>query len=282
MGGRIQRKAEAIGVKQLFEPESSTFTYLLWDQTTKDALIIDPVDLTVDRDIKEAKDLGLNLVYGGKLSTACPIFLFLRRQPRRSLPLFGRLLTRFLTYCSFPVNTHAHADHITGTWILKQKIEGLQSVISKASKAKADVTVEPGDRIVFGARFLEVRATPGHTEGCVSYVADDNSFVLTGDALLIQGCGRTDFQGGSAETLYDSVHTQLFSLPASTIVYPAHDYNGRLSSTIGGELDGNPRLGKDKTKKDFVDIMANLNLAYPKKIDVAVPANMRCGVPDVE
>ena len=180
------------------------------------------------------------------------------------------------------VNTHAHADHITGTHLLKQKVEGLQSVISKASKAKADIHVEPGDRIVFGSRFLEVRATPGHTEGCVSYVADDQSFVLTGDTLLIQGCGRTDFQGGSAETLYESVHTQLFSLPASTIVYPAHDYKGRLSSTIGDEVENNPRLGKTKTKDEFVDIMANLNLAYPKKIDVAVPANMRCGVPDVE
>lgn len=181
-----------------------------------------------------------------------------------------------------PVNTHAHADHITGTHLLKQKIDGLQSVISKASGAKADLTVEPGDRIVFGARHLEVRPTPGHTEGCVSYVADDNAFVLTGDALLIHGCGRTDFQGGSAATLYNSVHTQLFSLPASTIVYPAHDYNGRFKSTIGAELDTNPRLGKDKTKDEFVDIMANLNLSYPKKIDVAVPANLRCGVPDVE
>lgn len=155
-------------------------------------------------------------------------------------------------------------------------------MISKASKAKADIHVEPGDRIVFGARYLEVRATPGHTEGCVSYVADDDSFVLTGDALLIQGCGRTDFQGGSAETLYESVWSQLFNLPDSTVVYPAHDYKGRLSSTIGAEKETNPRLGKDKTKDEFVEIMANLNLSYPKKIDVAVPANMRCGVPDVE
>jgi sulfur dioxygenase len=104
---------------------------------------------------------------------------------------------------------------------------------------------------------------------------------LTGDALLIQGCGRTDFQGGSAEKLYDSVHTHLFSLPGTTIVYPAHDYKGRTSSTIQKEAETNPRLGKGKTKEEFVDIMANLNLSQPKKIDVAVPANMRCGVPDV-
>jgi sulfur dioxygenase len=164
---------------------------------------------------------------------------------------------------------------------LKQKIPGLKSVISKASAAKADTAVEPGDRIEFGSRFLEVLATPGHTEGCVSYVADDQSFVLTGDTLLIQGCGRTDFQGGSAENLYESVHTQLFSLPSTTTVYPAHDYKGRFSTTIGAEVDKNPRLGKAKTKDEFVEIMANLNLSYPKKIDVAVPANMRCGVPDV-
>ena len=115
----------------------------------------------------------------------------------------------------------------------------------------------------------------------MSYVSDDQSFVLTGDALLIQGCGRTDFQGGSAATLYDSIHTQLFTLPSSTVVYPAHDYMGRTSSTIGNEKETNPRLGIDKTKEQFIDVMANLNLAYPKKIDVAVPANMRCGVPDV-
>eukprot|EP00977_Amphora_coffeiformis_P014516 scaffold4079_cov167-Amphora_coffeaeformis.AAC.12 len=148
-------------------------------------------------------------------------------------------------------------------------------VISKTSKAKADLTVEPGDRIVFGVRFLEVRATPGHTEGCVSSVAHDKWFVLTGDALLIHGCGRTDFQGGSPENLYDSVHTQLFSPPKSTIVYPAHDYKGRFSSTIGAEIDGNPRLGKDKTKEDFVNIMANLNLAYtrPEREEIEVTSS---------
>jgi len=242
-GGAILRKSDHIGIKQLFDDESSTYTYLLWDTTTNDAIVVDPVDIQVDRDLKEVKDLGLHLVYG--------------------------------------VNTHAHADHITGTHLLKQNVLGLQSVIAEASGAVADVHVHPGDRIVFGRRFIEVRATPGHTDGCLSYVADDQSFVLTGDALLIQGCGRTDFQGGSAEKLYDSVHTQLFTLPDSTIVYPAHDYKGRTSSTIGKEKETNPRLGGGKTKAEFVDIMANLNLDPPKKIDVAVPANLRCGVPDV-
>ena len=243
-GGRIVNAGEQIGLQQLFDDDSYTHTYLLWDQTTKDAILVDPVDLQVDRDLKVVNDLGLNLVYG--------------------------------------VNTHAHADHITGTYLLKQKIPEMKSVISAASGAAADVKIGHGDRIFFGNRFVEARATPGHTVGCMSYVADDKSFVLTGDALLIHGCGRTDFQGGSAETLYESVHTQLFTLPKDTIVYPAHDYMSRTESTIGSEIECNPRLGEGKTKEEFVEIMANLNLAYPKKIDVAVPANMRCGVPDVE
>lgn len=242
MGGRIVKKDETIGVMQLFDAESSTYTYLLWDKDTKDAILVDPVDTQVDRDIDEATKLNLSLVYG--------------------------------------VNTHAHADHITGTHLLKQKISGLKSVIAESSGAKADLHVVAGDRIFFGSRFLSVRSTPGHTKGCTSYVADDESFVLTGDTLLIGGCGRTDFQGGSASTLFDSVQSQLFSLPPTTIVYPAHDYKDRTSSTIEKELDSNPRLGKGKTKKEFIEIMSNLNLAYPKKIDVAVPANMRCGVPD--
>ena len=199
-----------MGIKQLFDDDSSTYTYLLWDTDTKDALLVDPVDVQVDRDLKEAKDLGLNLCYG--------------------------------------INTHAHADHITGTGILKQKVSGLKSVISTASTAKADVMVDPGDQIYFGGRYLEVRSTPGHTVGCVSYVADDGSFVLTGDALLIQGCGRTDFQGGSSENLYDSVHSQLFTLNDECIVYPAHDYKRRTHSCIGDEKANNPRLGGTKVR----------------------------------
>jgi sulfur dioxygenase len=242
--GSIICSSEKIGLKQLFDTESSTYTYLLWDTETKDAILVDPVDIQVDRDLKEAQELGLTLVFG--------------------------------------VNTHAHADHITGTGLLKKRVDGLQSVIAAASGAAADVKIGPGDRIVFGRRWIKARATPGHTDGCMCYVADDETFVLTGDTLLIQGCGRTDFQGGSSSKLYDSVHTQLFSLPSAAIVYPAHDYNARTSSTIGVEAESNPRLGKERTKEEFIDIMANLNLAYPKKIDVAVPANMRCGVPDVD
>ena len=250
-----------IGLRQLFDDESCTYTYLLWDELTKDAILVDPVDVHVDRDLEVIESLQLNLVYA--------------------------------------INTHAHADHITGTGILKEKLKicdddddgnghnghghngKLQSVISKASGALADVQIEHGDKIVFGGRYVQVRATPGHTLGCVCFVADDESFVLTGDTMLVQGCGRTDFQGGSAQNLYDSVHNELFSLPDATKVYPAHDYKGRTETTIGVEKETNPRLGDGKSKTDFVEIMNNLNLSYPKKIDVAVPANMRCGVPDV-
>jgi len=241
--GMILRKGEKMGFKHLFDEDSSTHTYLIWDTNTKDAIIVDPVDIQIDRDLQEVEKLGLNLIYG--------------------------------------VNTHCHADHITGTYLLKQRVEGLQSVISEASGAQADIHIYHGDRICFGHRYLEARATPGHTNGCMSYVADDMHFVLTGDALLIHGCGRTDFQGGSAELLYDSVYQQLFTLPRETLVYPGHDYMERTHSSIGAEMDNNPRLGEHKTKEEFVEIMANLNLAMPRKIDIAVPANLRCGVPDV-
>ena len=235
---------ENIGLKQFFDEESCTYTYLLWDQTTNDAVIVDPVDIQAGRDLQKVNDLGLKLSAG--------------------------------------INTHAHADHITGTYLLRKQIHSFQSIISEASGAEADIQIKHGDRIVFGRRFLEARATPGHTEGCMSYVADDKSFVLTGDALLIQGCGRTDFQGGSSEKLYNSVHSQLFTLPESTVVYPGHDYKERRSSTIGIEKATNPRLGAGKTMVEYVELMSNLNLPHPQKIGVAVPANLRCGAPDVD
>ena len=230
----------AIGLEQLFDPTSSTYTYLLYDTQTNDAILVDPVDVKIDRDLKIINKKGLNLKYG--------------------------------------VNTHAHADHITGTGLLKRQLPGLKSIISKSSTAKADVLVQDGDTIEFGKRHVTVLATPGHTSGCVSLLLDDLSLVLTGDALLINGCGRTDFQGGSAETLYDSIHSQLFTLPNECVVYPAHDYREQTSSTIGKEKENNPRLGANKTREEFVEIMDTLNLSPPKLIDVAVPANLKCGV----
>ncbi|KAK1258818.1 hypothetical protein QJS04_geneDACA024414 [Acorus gramineus] len=235
--------------RQLFEKESSTYTYLLADvgHPDKPALLVDPVDSTVERDLKLVKELGLKLTYA--------------------------------------LNTHCHADHVTGTGLIKGKVPGVKSVISKASTAKADLHVEAGDKIFFGNLFLEVRATPGHTVGCVTYVTGDGPdqpqprMAFTGDTLLIRGCGRTDFQGGSSQLLYKSVHSQIFTLPKDTFIYPAHDYKGFTVSTVGEETQFNPRLTKDE--QTFQGIMENLNLPYPKKMDIAVPANLVCGLQDL-
>ena len=209
---------------------------MLADTDTKDAILIDPVLEMVDRDLTLIDELGFNLI--------------------------------------FVVNTHAHADHVTGTGELKRRCSGVRSIISAASGADADIKLAPGDKISFGSRHLVARATPGHTAGCMTFVTDDESCCFTGDALLIRGCGRTDFQGGSAATLFESVHSQIFTLPQTCRVCPAHDYKGRTESTVGEEMKYNPRLTKDKPS--FIDLMDNLGLAYPKRIDVALPRNMCC------
>ncbi|KAK8783678.1 hypothetical protein V5799_009957 [Amblyomma americanum] len=223
--------------RQLFDQKSCTYSYLLADLSTKEALLIDPVLEQVERDAKLIKELDLRLVYA--------------------------------------VNTHVHADHITGSGKLKGILEGCRSVISAASKAQADEHLYPGDVFGVGCIKLEARATPGHTNGCMTYVWHDQRKAFTGDALLIRGCGRTDFQEGNSERLYDSVHSQILSLPDDYNLYPAHDYKGQTATTVGEELKYNPRL--TKSKAEFVDIMNNLNLSYPKMIDKAVPANLVCG-----
>ena len=238
-------RQEGMIFRQLFDTSgSSTYTYLLGCPITKEAVLIDPVKEMVERDLAVVEGLGLTLKYA--------------------------------------INTHCHADHITGSGDLKKKIPELKSIISKDSGARADMYVQHGDIISFGAKGnpinLEVRATPGHTDGCVSYVCDN--MVFTGDALLIRGCGRTDFQQGSSEKLFESVRNQLFVLPDETFVYPAHDYKGRTVSTIAEEKALNPRLGVAKSKEEFVEIMANLKLDYPKRIDEALPANLKCGMDD--
>lgn len=224
--------------RQMSEKESSTYTYLLADPISKDAILIDPVLETVERDAKLINELGLSLLYG--------------------------------------INTHCHADHITGTMLLKGIFPKMKSMISLASTADADIKFSHGDKITFGSRSLEVIGTPGHTSGCCCFVLDDYSLVFTGDTILIRGCGRTDFQGGSSSDLYDNVHAKLFNLPGMTKVYPAHDYKGLMSSTIHEERTLNPRL--TKSKEEFIDIMSNLNLSYPKKIDASLPANLKCGI----
>merc|ERR1712183_35615 len=224
--------------RQLFDRESCTYTYLLADSMSKEAVLIDPVIELSERDANLVKELGLTLKY--------------------------------------VMNTHVHADHITGTGRLKKLLPGVQSVISSKSGAEADVLVKDGDKISFGSHSLEVAETPGHTAGCVTYLNREEGHAFTGDTLLVRGCGRTDFQGGSASTLYKSVWTKILALPENTVLYPAHDYKGQTATTVGEEKQFNPRL--TKKEEEFIDIMGNLNLAYPKKIDVSLPANMVCGL----
>ncbi|XP_044757089.1 persulfide dioxygenase ETHE1 homolog, mitochondrial [Coccinella septempunctata] len=223
--------------RQLFDSLSCTYTYLLGDLNKKECILIDPVLEQVKRDFSLVNELGLKLCLA--------------------------------------LNTHMHADHITGTGYLK-KLTGCKSAISKASGAQADIYLEDEEQISLGNICLKVLSTPGHTNGCVSYYCKDQHIVFTGDALLIRGCGRTDFQEGDPAILYKSIYSRLFTLPPETVVYPAHDYRGMMSSTISEEMKYNPRLTKSLEK--FVDIMNNLNLGYPKQIDKALPANRSCGL----
>lgn len=224
--------------QQLFEAKSSTYTYLLGDSVTKEAVLIDSVLETVDRDLKLIDELGLTLRY--------------------------------------VLDTHIHADHVTGAGEIRNRLGVKTAVAEKANVPCADINLKENDVIKFGEFSIKVLETPGHTDSSLSFYSE--GMIFTGDALLIRGCGRTDFQGGSSEKMYDNVHKKIFTLPPETIVYPAHDYKGFTSSTVETEKKHNPRLGLHKTKKEFVEIMANLKLDYPKMIDVALPANKVCGV----
>jgi len=228
--------------RQLFDPESSTYTYLLADGDTREAVIIDPVYEQVRRDVALLEELSLRLLYS--------------------------------------LETHVHADHVTGAWTLRTRT-GCTIALSAASHAEgADRYLQDGERIHFGARYLEIRSTPGHTGGCLTYVLDNLSRAFTGDCLLIRGCGRTDFQEGDPQVMYRSVHDRIFSLPDDCLLYPAHDYRGLTVTSVGEEKQYNPRLGGDLNANDFAGYMNNLGLAHPKKLDIAVPANLKCGRPE--
>src|SRR3954462_15403224 len=228
--------------RQLFDPQSSTYTYLLADRASREAVLIDPVFEQARRDAALIDELGLNLKH--------------------------------------TLETHVHADHVTGAWLLKQKL-GSRIGVSAASGAEgADVYLQPAEKIAFGRRSLEARATPGHTGACTTYVLVDRSMAFTGDALFIRGCGRTDFQGGDAHSLYRSVRAQIFSLPDDCLIYPGHDYRGLTVTSVGEEKRYNPRLAESIGENDFVGYMTNLGLAHPKQIDIAVPANLVCGRPE--
>jgi glyoxylase-like metal-dependent hydrolase (beta-lactamase superfamily II)/rhodanese-related sulfurtransferase len=229
-------------LRQLFDQVSSTYTYLLADEHTREAVLIDSVFEQHARDAALIRELDLKLLY--------------------------------------TLDTHCHADHVTGAWLMAQAL-GSQVAISGAYGARnVDVPLSHGDVIGFGAQVLEVRATPGHTAGCLSFVTADHKMVFTGDALLVRGVGRTDFQEGNAALLFRSIREQLFTLPDDCVVYPAHDYDGRTSSTIREERLYNPRIGGGAHVEDFVGFMNNLGLPHPKQLDVALPANMRSGEPE--
>lgn len=227
--------------RQLFDEKSWTYSYLLGDINSKEAIIIDPVLEQAKRDAKLVQELGFKLTYA--------------------------------------LNTHMHADHITGTGYLKQLLPGMISVISEASGAKADKYLKDNEIVKFGRFELKAMSTPGHTNGCMTYVVEEQGVAFTGDTLLIRGCGRTDFQEGDSRTLYKSVHEKIFTLPENFRLFPAHDYKGNMETSVAEEKQYNPRLTKDIDA--FVEIMANLNLPYPKMIDKAVPANRECGLYDI-
>ncbi len=224
--------------RQLYEPLSSTYTYLLGCEETGLAILIDPVISTMERDLMAIEQLGLTL--------ACT------------------------------VDTHIHADHITAARELKKAVGSKIAMPAYDRLPCTDIGIEEGALLQIGSIALQPLHTPGHTDGHFSYLFGDRIF--TGDALLIEACGRTDFQNGDADALYKSVQEKLFTLPDDVLVYPAHDYKGRRVSSIAQEKERNPRLGGGKTLEEFREIMANLKLPYPTFIDYAVPGNQQCGV----
>jgi glyoxylase-like metal-dependent hydrolase (beta-lactamase superfamily II) len=227
--------------KQMFDTESSTLTYLLVDSSSREAVLIDPVASHIEAYMLMINQYNLQLKYA--------------------------------------LETHVHADHITASGMLRERLAIKTGVSELCGATTADMQLNDGDVLQFGAEQIRVIATPGHTAGSVSFLWNERIF--TGDTLLINGCGRTDFQGGSAESLFDSITNKIFSLLDETLIYPGHDYNGRRVSSVAQEKAINPRLA-GKTQDEFVAIMNNLNLPKPTLIDIAVPANRMCGVPEPE
>jgi glyoxylase-like metal-dependent hydrolase (beta-lactamase superfamily II) len=223
--------------RQLYDSETSTYTYLIADEQTKEAVLVDPVIEQVERDLKLIQELGLTL-----------------------------------GYC---LETHIHADHITGTGKLRE-LTGCQGVVPEnAQAACANRLIKDGEVLKLGNIEIKAIATLGHTDSHMSYLVNQDR-VLTGDSLFIRGCGRTDFQSGNPGLMYDHITQRLFTLPDETLVYPGHDYRGHTVSTISEEKQFNPRfLGKDRAS--FIEQMNNLNLPNPKKMAEAVPANQKCG-----
>ncbi len=225
--------------RQLFDTETSTFTYIVADPVSREAAIIDPVLEQIERDTKYIQELNLRLKY--------------------------------------ILDTHVHADHITGAAGLKKNFPEALYALGKESKLVcADKLLEDNEQLFVGDIDITVIETPGHTDNSVSYLVD--TMIFTGDALLVRGCGRTDFQSGSNHALWNAIKERVFALPDDTLIYPGHDYKGFTVTSVREEKHLNPRLKDSNTEEEFIAIMDNLNLPYPKKIDVALPANMNGGM----
>lgn len=227
-----------VNINQLIDKDTSTYTYILSDPDTGEAIIIDPVLGEAERDLQLIKEQSL------KLTTI--------------------------------LETHMHADHVTGASVLRKNTGAKIGVCEKTNASGNDLVLKDGDKLNLGKMTITCISTPGHTNGCMSYFCEGNLF--TGDTLMINGCGRTDFQEGSSEKLFHSVREKLFKYPDHTIVYPAHDYKGLTSTTIGEQKNSNPRIGLNISKDEFISIMANLKLSPPKNIEENVPRNLKCGL----
>jgi glyoxylase-like metal-dependent hydrolase (beta-lactamase superfamily II) len=226
--------------RQLFDKDTSTYTYLLADGESREAVLIDTVLAQVERDATLLDQLGLKLAY--------------------------------------TLETPIHADHVTGAGPLVKRLGGKTAASKNAGTDAYDLQLDGETDLRVGAHRIRILETPGHTSTCLTYYVEDLGAAFTGDALFIRGCGRTDFQEGSPETLYASIHERVFALPDETLLYPGHDYKGNTVTTVAEERQFNPRLGGGKTVEEFAEIMNGLNLAYPKRIDVAVPGNLKAGL----
>jgi len=227
--------------RQLFDADTGTFTYLLADTASRQGVIIDTVFEHHQRDLSLIRELGIELVAS--------------------------------------LDTHVHADHVTGSWLMHAATGCAIGLAAAGGAENVTLPLTHGDRVAFGSRHLEVRCTPGHTDGCLTYVLDDRSMAFTGDALLVRGCGRCDFQQGDAHALWTSITEQIFSLPESCLLYPGHDYTGRSVTSVVEEKSYNARLGAGATERDFVGHMENMKLPHPHRIAEALPGNLRSGKP---
>lgn len=226
-----------MNIEQLYDQDTSTYTYIVWDEQTKQAALIDSVKEQVERDTAIINEAGLDLRY--------------------------------------ILETHIHADHITGAAQLRDHFKAKVAVHKNSQSQCADLLLDDGDTLQLGEQTITAIYTPGHTNTDISYLID--GAVFTGDTLLIRGSGRTDFQSGDAGAAYDSITQKLFTLDDNTVMYPGHDYNGRLKTTIGEEKRFNPRIHTGVTREQYIATMNSMDLPKPKRIDEAVPGNLNCG-----